>query len=102
VLKKKMLPNFLRIIEFFTQNIAKQLSKIWVWDPGSKIRNTEKTYSGSRGQKGTGSRIPEPDPHVDRHRFDANPGLDPHQNGNLYCRIVGSKRCRSTKLKKTQ
>jgi hypothetical protein len=32
------------------------------WDPGSEIRDPEKTYSGSRGQKGTGSRIPDPDP----------------------------------------
>jgi hypothetical protein len=27
---------------------------------GSEIRDPEKTYSGSRGQKGTGSRIPDP------------------------------------------
>jgi hypothetical protein len=26
-------------------------------DPGSEIRDPENTYSGSRGQKGTGSRI---------------------------------------------
>ncbi len=26
-------------------------------DPGSEIRDLEKTYPGSRGQKGTGSRI---------------------------------------------
>ncbi len=40
-----------------SQNFLTKLSKIWVWDP-------EKTYpgSGSRGQKGTGSRIPDPDP----------------------------------------
>jgi hypothetical protein len=24
------------------------LSNIWVWDPGSEIRDPEKTYSGSR------------------------------------------------------
>jgi hypothetical protein len=29
---------------------------------GSGIRDPEKTYPGSRGQKGTGSRIPDPDP----------------------------------------
>jgi hypothetical protein len=30
---------------------------------GSEIRDPEKTNSGSRGQKGTRSRIPDPDPH---------------------------------------
>jgi len=45
VLKKKIWANFQRIIELFTQKIVTKLSKIWLWDPGS------------RGQKGTGSRI---------------------------------------------
>ncbi len=45
------------IIELFTKKIVTKLSKIWVWDPGSEIRDPEKTYSGSRGKKGTGSRI---------------------------------------------
>jgi hypothetical protein len=57
VLKKKIWANFQRIIELLTQKIATKLSKIWLWDPGSEIRDPEKTYSGSRGQKGTGSRI---------------------------------------------
>ena len=57
VLKKKIWANFQRIIELFTQKIVNKLSKIWVWDLGSEIRDPEKTYSGSRGQKGTGSRI---------------------------------------------
>ncbi len=57
MLKKKIWANFQRIIELFTQKIDTKLSKIWVWDPESKIRDPEKTYSGSRGQKGTGSRI---------------------------------------------
>ncbi len=57
VQKKKIWANFQRIIELFTQKIVNKLSKIWVWDPGSEIRDPEKTYSGSRGQKGTGSRI---------------------------------------------
>jgi hypothetical protein len=57
VLKKKIWANFQTIIEFFTQKLVTKLSKIWVWDPGSEIRDPEKTYSGSRGQKGTGSRI---------------------------------------------
>ncbi len=57
VLKKKIWAHFQRIIELFTQKIVTKLSKIWVWDPGSEIQDLEKTYSGSRGQKGTGSRI---------------------------------------------
>jgi hypothetical protein len=57
VLKKKIWANFQRIIELFTQKIVTKLSKIWLWDPGSEIRDPEKTYSGSRDQKGTGSRI---------------------------------------------
>jgi hypothetical protein len=55
VLKKKIWPNFQRLIELFTQKSVTKLSKVWVGDPGSEIR--KKTYSGSRGQKGTGSRI---------------------------------------------
>jgi hypothetical protein len=35
MLKKKIWPNFPRIIEVFTQKIVTKLSKIWVWDPGS-------------------------------------------------------------------
>jgi hypothetical protein len=35
VLKKKIRPNFQRIIELFTQKIVTKLSKIWIWDPGS-------------------------------------------------------------------
>jgi hypothetical protein len=60
LLKKKIGHNFPRIIEVFTQKIVTKPSKIWVWYPGSEIRDPEKTYSGSRGQKGTGSRIPDP------------------------------------------
>jgi hypothetical protein len=56
-----MWANFQRIIELFTQKIVTKLSKIWLWYPGSEIRDPEKTYSipdpGSRVQKGTGSRI---------------------------------------------
>jgi hypothetical protein len=55
VLKKKILANFQRIIELFTQKIVTKLSKIGVWDPGSEIRDPgseirdpEKTYSGSQ------------------------------------------------------
>jgi hypothetical protein len=35
VLKKRIWPNFQRIIKLFTQKIVTKLSKIWVWDPGS-------------------------------------------------------------------
>ena len=60
VLKKKIWANFQRIIELFTKKIVKKLLKIWSWDPGSEIRDPEKTYSGSRIQwsKSTQSRIP--------------------------------------------
>jgi hypothetical protein len=42
MLKKKIWANFQRIIELFTQKIVTKLSKIWVWDPGSGIRDPEK------------------------------------------------------------
>jgi len=42
MLKKKIWPNFPRIIEVFTQKIVTKPSKIWVWDPGSGIRDPEK------------------------------------------------------------
>jgi hypothetical protein len=52
MLKKKMWANFKRIIEIFTQKIVNKLSKIWVWDlgsgirdPGCEIRDPETTYS---------------------------------------------------------
>ncbi len=69
VLKKKIWVNFQRIIELFAQKIVNKLSKIWVWhpgsgirDPGSEIRDPEKTYSGSRIQGSKRHRIPGPDP----------------------------------------
>jgi hypothetical protein len=57
MLKKKILANFQRIIELLTQKIVTKLSKIWVWDPRSGIRKKSIPDPGSRGQKGTGSRI---------------------------------------------
>jgi hypothetical protein len=67
MLKKKIGANFHRIVEVFTQKIFNMLSNIWVWDPGSEIRDPEKTYSGSRipdpGVKKApdpGSLIPDP------------------------------------------
>jgi hypothetical protein len=62
--KKKIWANFQRIIELFAQKIVTKLSKIWFWDPGSGIldprsgiRKKPIPDPGSRGQKGTGSRI---------------------------------------------
>jgi hypothetical protein len=60
MLKKKIWANFQRIIKLFTQKIATKLSKIWVWDrgyPGSGKTPSRIPDLGSRGQKGTGSRI---------------------------------------------
>ncbi len=57
VLKKKIWANFQKIIELFTQKIVTKLSKIWLWDPRSGIRKKPIPDPGSRGQKGTGSRI---------------------------------------------
>jgi hypothetical protein len=55
--EKKIWPHFLRIIKLFTQKLFTKLSKIWVWDPGSEMRKKPIPDPGSRGQKGTGSRI---------------------------------------------
>jgi hypothetical protein len=64
MLKKKIWANFQRIVEVFTQKIFNMLSNIWVEirDPRSGIRKKPIPDPGSRGQKGTGSRIPDPDP----------------------------------------
>jgi hypothetical protein len=55
--KKKIWANFQRITELFIQKIVIKLSKIWVWDPRSGIRKKPIPDPGSRGHKGTGSRI---------------------------------------------
>jgi hypothetical protein len=64
MLKKKNFGQFQRIIELFTQKIVTKHSKIWVWDPcsgirdpGSEIRDPEKTHSGSRIQGSKRHRI---------------------------------------------
>jgi hypothetical protein len=62
MLKKKIWPNFPRIVEVFTHKIVTKPSKIWVWDLGSEIRDPEKTYPGSRIQGSKRHRIPDPDP----------------------------------------
>jgi hypothetical protein len=51
-----------RIIELVTQKIVNKHSKIWVWNPGSRIPDPEKTYSGSRIQGSKRHQIPDPDP----------------------------------------
>jgi hypothetical protein len=50
VQKKKIWANFQRIIELFAQKIVTKLSKVWVWDPGSRIQGSKR------------HRIPDPDP----------------------------------------
>ncbi len=57
MLQNKIWANFQRIIELFTPKIVTKLSKIWIWDRGSRIRKKPIPDPGSRGQKGTGSRI---------------------------------------------
>ncbi len=52
-----MWANFQRIIDLFTPKIVTWLLKILVWDPRSGIRKKPIPDPGSRGQKGTGSRI---------------------------------------------
>jgi hypothetical protein len=52
MLKKKIWANFQRIVEVFTQKIFNMLSNIWVWDPGSGIRDP--------GSGKTLFRIPDP------------------------------------------
>jgi hypothetical protein len=57
MLKKKICPNFPRIIEVLTQKIITKPSKY-----GFGIRDPEKTYSGSRIQGSKRHRILDPDP----------------------------------------
>jgi hypothetical protein len=57
MLKKKFFAILKKIIELFTQKIVTKLSQIWVKDPRSGIRKKPIPDTGSRDQKGTGSRI---------------------------------------------
>jgi hypothetical protein len=45
MLKKKIWPNFPRIIEVFTQKIVTKPSKLWVWDP--EVKKAPDPGSGS-------------------------------------------------------
>jgi len=59
VLKKKFGPIFKELQNFLPKDV-KKLFKIWVRDPGSGIRKKNLFMipePGSRGKKGTGSRI---------------------------------------------
>ncbi len=62
--KKKILTNFQRILELFTQKIVTMLWKIWVGDPGSGIRKNlfRIPDPGVKKAPDTGSRIPDLDP----------------------------------------
>jgi hypothetical protein len=57
--KKKIRANSPRIIVLFNRKLSLTTKKLWVWDPGSEIRYPVKPIpdAGSRGLKGTGSRI---------------------------------------------
>ncbi len=67
-LKKKIWVSFQRIIELFTQKFVTKLSKdgFGIRNPGSEIRDPEKTYSDPefqiRVQGSKRHRIPDPDP----------------------------------------
>ncbi len=60
-LRKKFGPIVKELHNFLPKKLSLS-SKIWVWDPGSEIRDPEKTYSGSRIQGSKRHRIPDPDP----------------------------------------
>jgi hypothetical protein len=62
MLNKKICGQFLKIYRTFYPIILTKLSKISVWDKRSKIRDPEKTYSGSWIQGTKRQWIPDPDP----------------------------------------
>ncbi len=55
MLKEKNLDQFSKNYRTFYPKVVTNLSKIWVWDPGSGKKFIPDP--GSRGQKGTGSQI---------------------------------------------
>ncbi len=62
--RKKSWPNFPRIIQVYPQKLSLRSQKygFGIRDPRSGIRKKPIPDPGSRGQKGTGPRIPDPDP----------------------------------------
>jgi hypothetical protein len=51
VLKKKIWANFQRIIELFAQKIVTKLSKVCVWDPGSRIQGSKRHRISDPGSR---------------------------------------------------
>jgi hypothetical protein len=47
-IKKKKRANLQLTVVLFIQKIVTKLSKMWVWDPASEIRDLETTCFGSR------------------------------------------------------
>jgi hypothetical protein len=68
--EEKILANFSKNYRTFYQKYCQKALKMWSWDPGSEIRDPEKTFSGSRI----------PDPGVKKHPI---PDPDP-QHWKLY------------------
>jgi len=62
MLKKKIWVNFEIIIELFTHKIVTKLSKIWVWDPGSGIRDPGSGKNLFRIPDPGVKKAPDPDP----------------------------------------
>jgi hypothetical protein len=62
--RKKFGPIFQELLKVLPKKLSPSPQKygFGIRDPRSGIRDPEKTYSWSRGKKGTGSRIPDPDP----------------------------------------
>jgi hypothetical protein len=60
MLQKKFGPIFKELLKFLPKKMFNMLSNIWVWDPGSGIRDPEKTYSGSRIHWSKKHWIPDP------------------------------------------
>ncbi len=59
---EKIWANFLRIMELLPKKLSLSSQKygFWIREPGSEIRDPEKTYSGSRIQGSKRHRIPDP------------------------------------------
>jgi hypothetical protein len=78
--KKTIRANLQRIVELFTPKIVIKLSKIWVWDPGSEIRDQRYEI------RNPGSGIRDPRSGI----WDRDPGSGTEIRKNLF-RIPGQK-----------